>query len=120
MQGFAAWKCGLFSCFDKVVSINGQHVAGMDLSEIKKLTIGNEGTVCTMVMRRGHDDGILFFLGVSLVEHMLWNFAMHRRYSLALKKRRPNPCRSLCCAPCAQSPGYLRQVRVDGFLYLAG
>ena len=71
MQGFAAWKCGLFSCFDKVVSINGQHVAGMDLSEIKKLTIGNEGTVCTMVMRRGHDDGILFFPRVSFCATLL-------------------------------------------------
>jgi len=57
VPGFAAHASGLFSVFDKVLTINDTELRLLDLADVKKLTIGYEGTECSMVMSRHSGTG---------------------------------------------------------------
>jgi len=61
VPGFAAHDSGLFNVLDTVVSINGRELRGLALADVKKLTIGDENTLCTLMMRRsGNNIGTYF------------------------------------------------------------
>jgi len=52
-QGFAAANSGQVRIGDFVMAIDDQPVEGWELENIKQLTIGDEGTMCTLTIKRG-------------------------------------------------------------------
>jgi C-terminal processing protease CtpA/Prc len=40
---------------DYIIAVDGKSVEGWDLDSIKQLTFGDEGTVCTLTLRRGNE-----------------------------------------------------------------
>eukprot|EP00286_Rhodomonas_abbreviata_P023749 CAMPEP_0181294034 /NCGR_PEP_ID=MMETSP1101-20121128/3381_1 /TAXON_ID=46948 /ORGANISM="Rhodomonas abbreviata, Strain Caron Lab Isolate" /LENGTH=558 /DNA_ID=CAMNT_0023398657 /DNA_START=116 /DNA_END=1792 /DNA_ORIENTATION=- len=53
IPGFAAFRSGRFKVGDIVVSVDSQAVDGWDLEQIKRLTVGEEGSLCTVELQRG-------------------------------------------------------------------
>ncbi len=53
VQGFAAANSGQVRIGDFVIAIDDQPVEGWELENIKQLTIGDEGTMCTLTIKRG-------------------------------------------------------------------
>jgi len=59
--GYAASKSGRVSAGDVILFIDGRSIEGMDLENIKNLTIGDEGTSCTLgLLRAGQKFDISF------------------------------------------------------------
>jgi len=53
-SGYAASRSGRLNPGDVILSIDGRSIEGMDLENIKNLTIGEEGTNCTLsILRQG-------------------------------------------------------------------
>lgn len=60
-SGYAASKSGRVSAGDVILFIDGRSIEGMDLENIKNLTIGDEGTSCTLgLLRAGQKFDISF------------------------------------------------------------
>jgi len=53
ITGFAAYKSGQFQEGDVVLAVDQEPIEGWDLDAIKQLTIGEEGSFCTLQMMRG-------------------------------------------------------------------
>jgi hypothetical protein len=60
-SGYAASKSGRVNAGDVILFIDGRSIEGMDLENIKNLTIGDEGTSCTLgLLRNGQKFDISF------------------------------------------------------------
>jgi len=55
IPGFAAHKDGRVRKDDKIIAVDYQPVENMRLDDVKTLTMGREGSTCTLQMYRGND-----------------------------------------------------------------
>ncbi len=53
VPGFAAAKQGQVQAEDVVIAVDNEPVEGWDLDAIKQLTIGDEHSLCTLLIKRG-------------------------------------------------------------------
>lgn len=71
IRGFAAHAQGTVMPNDCIIAIDGRSVEGWDLDAIKQLTFGEEGTVCSITMRREYDNYTVSLTRILPAQHDL-------------------------------------------------